>query len=199
MTNGVAVGIVGVEIGSERAYRRRFEQLGGDPEAPLERDAAPRGGQLVFRRDQDEIPVLAEVGIDAELVTKTLVGDDAVRRQLDAETVRILMADAAAGEGRRAGAHGVALEDGHAPRAEPRQMVRRADAHDAGADDHDLCGFRHLIPSGIASTLSESPDDPSASTARPPVRSRTPPTADRRRCVCPPPGARATPRRRWPS
>ena len=35
--------------------------------------------------------------------------------------------------------------------------------------------------------------------ARPPARSRTPRTAGRRRCACPPPAARATRRRRWPS
>src|SRR5437899_193271 len=60
------------------------------------------------------------------------------------------MANASAGQSRRARAHGVALEDDHTPDAEPRQVVRGAHAHDAGADDHDLCGVRHPAPFYLA-------------------------------------------------
>ena len=84
--------------------------------------------------------MLAEVGVDAELFAEPLVGDDAVRGQLDTEPVGVLMTDAAAGQRRRAGAHGVALEHGHPPGADPRQVVGRAHAHDAGADDDDVGG-----------------------------------------------------------
>src|SRR5206468_9014480 len=97
----------GVQVRAERARRRRVEQLDIDAEASLERDAAPRRGQLVVRRDQDEVSVLTELRIDAELFLEPLVGDDAVGRQLDAEAVRILMANASAGQSRRARAHGV--------------------------------------------------------------------------------------------
>jgi len=90
--------------------------------------------------------VLPEVRIDAELRGKPVVGDDAVGRQLDAEAVGVLVADATAGEGRRARAHGVALEDDHPPCAQPGQMVGGAHAHDPGADDHDLCGGDHAAP-----------------------------------------------------
>src|SRR5213593_1000165 len=86
---GRAEQIVGVEVRAERARRRRVEQLDIDAEASLERDAAPRRGQLVVRRDQDEVSVLTEMRIDAELFLEPLVGDDAVGRQLDAEAVRI--------------------------------------------------------------------------------------------------------------
>src|SRR2546427_13044228 len=90
-------------------------------EAPLERDAAPRGRQLVVHRDQDEVAVLAEVRIDAELFAEALVGDDAVGRQLDAQAIAVLVADAAAGQRRRAGADGVALKHDDAPCAQPGQ------------------------------------------------------------------------------
>src|SRR2546425_7359292 len=86
---------------------------------------------------------ISKVGVDAELVTETLVGDDAVRGQLDTQAVRVLVADAAARERRGARADGVALEDDHRPHAEPGQMVGRAHAHDPGPDDHDFSGFRH--------------------------------------------------------
>src|SRR5439155_9693281 len=93
---GGAEQIAGVEIGTQRARRRGVEQLDGDAEAALQRDAAPRGGQLLLRGDQDEVAVLPEVRIDAEFLGKPLVGDDAVGRQLDAEAVGVLVADATA-------------------------------------------------------------------------------------------------------
>jgi hypothetical protein len=140
---GGAEEIVGVEIRAQRASRRGVEQLDLHTQASLERDAAPRDRQLVLAPDQDQVAVLPEVGIDAELVLEALVGDDAVRRQLHAQTVRVLVTDAAARERRRARADGVALEHDHRAHAEPGQMVRRAHAHDAGADDHDFRGLRH--------------------------------------------------------
>src|SRR5439155_805530 len=90
--------------------------------------------QLVLAPDQDQVAVLAEVGIDAELVLEALIRDDAVRGQLDTQAVGVLVANAAARKRRRAGADGVALEHDHRAHAEPGQMVRRAHAHDPGAD-----------------------------------------------------------------
>src|SRR5439155_134687 len=140
---GGAEQIVGVEIRAQGASGLRVEQLDVHAQALLERHAAPGDGQLVLVADQDQIAVLAEVGVDAELVTEALVGDDAVRGQLDTQAVRVLVADAAARERRGARADGVALEDDHRTHAEPGQMVGRAHAHDPGADDHDFSGFRH--------------------------------------------------------
>src|SRR5207253_1338264 len=140
---GGAEQIVGVEIRAQGASGLRVEQLDLHAQALLERQAAPGDGQLVLVADQDQIAVLAEVGVDAELVTEALVGDDAVRGQLDTQAVRVLVADAAARERRGARADGVALEDDHRTHAEPGQMVGRAHAHDPGADDHDFSGFRH--------------------------------------------------------
>src|SRR5262245_39033349 len=53
------------------------------------------------------------------------------------------MADAAAGERRRARADGVPLQYDDGTHPEPGQMVGRAHAHDPGADDHDFGGLRH--------------------------------------------------------
>src|SRR5207247_5807705 len=58
--------------------------------------------------------------------------------------VRVLVADPAGRQRRRAGTHGVALEHDDAARAPPREMVGGADAHDAGADDDDVGGYFHV-------------------------------------------------------
>ena len=135
--------VVGVEIGAEFARRRRVEQLHVHAELALQRHATPRHGQLVFGGDQDEIAVLAKVRIHAELGLEPLVGDDAVRRQLDAEPVGVLMTDPAAGQRRRSRADRIALEHDDSPGAKTGQMIGGAHAHDPRADDHDLRSLRH--------------------------------------------------------
>ena len=98
--------------------------------------------------------MLPEVRIDPELLLETLVGDDRVRGQLDAEAIGVLVTDAAAGERRRAGAHAVALEHDDAAGAESRQVIGRAHAHDAGADDRHIRGLGHgHLPQGFSITL----------------------------------------------
>src|SRR4030095_9976750 len=135
--------ILGVEIRTQLLRCRPIEQLDGDAQAPLELGAPTRGRQLLLRPHQDEITVLTEVGIDAELLLKTLVRHDRVRGQLDAQPVGVLGANAAARERRGAGAHSVALQDDDAACAQPRQMVGGARAHDSGADNDDLGRFSH--------------------------------------------------------
>jgi hypothetical protein len=135
--------VVGVEVRTELARRRRVEKLHVHAELALQRDAAPGHGQLVLGGDQDEIAVLAKIRIDAELGLELLVGDDAVRRELDAEPVRILMTDAAAGQRRGSRADRVALEHDDSAGAEARQMIGGAHAHDSRADDQDVGRRRH--------------------------------------------------------
>src|SRR5207244_3611375 len=62
---GGAEQIVGVEIRAQGASGLRVEQLDLHAQALLERHAAPGDGQLVLVADQDQIAVLAEVGVDA--------------------------------------------------------------------------------------------------------------------------------------
>src|SRR5262249_40394842 len=84
---GGAQEIARVQVGAQPARRRGVEQLDLHAQALLQRDAAPRGCQLLFASDQDQIAVLAKVGIDTELFAEALVGDDAVSCQLHAQTV----------------------------------------------------------------------------------------------------------------
>src|SRR5262249_27592775 len=110
---------------------------------------------------QQQIAVLAEVRVDAELVREVLEGLDAVERELDAHAVGVLMADSPARERGRARAHSVALEHDDAADAPARQMIRRARAHDAGADPDDVRRFRHCV-SPLVSGAPARPRPPTA-------------------------------------
>ena len=98
--------------------------------------------------------MLPEVRVDPELLLEALERHDAVRGELDAEPIGVLVTDATARERRRARAHAVALEHHHTAGAEARQVIGRAHAHDAGADDQDVCRLRHgVTPQGFSMTL----------------------------------------------
>src|SRR5262249_44647360 len=96
--------------------------------------------------DQQQIAVLAKLGIDAELLLEVLERADDRLRELDADAVRILMPDPAARQRRRPRADGVPLQHDDAAGTTPREMVRGTGAHDAGADDQNV---RRLSPPGL--------------------------------------------------
>ena len=87
--------------------------------------------------------MLAELRVDAELVGEALEGHDALKGELDADPVRVLVADAAARQRRRARADRLPLEDEHPAEPLPREVIRGAGAHDAGADDDNVRGLGH--------------------------------------------------------
>ena len=129
--------------------RKAARHLAWGQELDLHAQAALQGHvalglrQLAFGRDQDQVAVLAERRVDAELDLEALEGLDAGKRELDADAVGVLVADPSAGQGRRPGADVVALEHDHAASPAPGQVIGRADAHDAGADHHNVRARAH--------------------------------------------------------
>ena len=140
-------------------------------EASLKGHVALGLGLLRLGRDEDEVAVLPEARVDAELLLEALVRLDGASGQLDPDAVGVLVADAAAGQRRRAGADVVALHHHDAPGPAPRQVVGGAHAHDAGADDDDVGPARHgalpacplaLHPRNLTANRGEPPPNMSA-------------------------------------
>jgi hypothetical protein len=87
--------------------------------------------------------MLPELRIDAELRLEPLVGLDAVRGELDADAVGVLVTDPATCQRGRSRAHRVALDDDDPVGAAPGEVIPGAGAHDPGADDDDVRGGLH--------------------------------------------------------
>jgi hypothetical protein len=90
----------------------------------------------------EQVPDRPQPDVDAHLVAEPAERRQAARAELDVRAVRELRPHAAQRLARRAGRQVVALQQHDAGHPGPRQVVRRAGAHDPAAHDDDV-GRRH--------------------------------------------------------
>ncbi len=181
--------IAGMEVRESPSRLLRRQECHVHAQAPLQRHVLLGERQLGLGRDEDQVPVLAEVGIDAELVLEALERLDDVLGQLDPDAVRVLVADAPARERRRPRANAVALDHDDAARAAPREVIGGAHAHDSGAHDHHVRRAHHRAIPPEHAVMPSPPPAIVAFTLSPRARPRSPPRA----APCP-----ASPRRGAP-
>src|SRR5262245_60068072 len=89
--------------------------------------------------------MLAELRVDPELLREALVRSDAMDGQFDPDPVGVLVANATAGQSRRARAHRVSFEDRDAAEAAPGQVIGGTGPHDAGPYDDDVRVLGHRL------------------------------------------------------
>src|SRR4029077_8761221 len=135
--------VVAREVRPARAHLVGRQHAGVHPHGALEGRALGVEATLLLGLLQDEVAVLAEVGIHTELRRESLVDLDGPAGQLDADAIGVLVADAAAGQRGRAGADRVALQHDDAAVFPPREAVGGGGAHDPGPDDDRVRGLGH--------------------------------------------------------
>src|SRR5215467_12409233 len=136
----------GEYVAETRSSVRRYGQPARTSSGSSTRVSTPRlrwSSALLRRLLQDEIAMLPELWIDAELRLEVLVDLDALLGQLDADAMSVLVTHAAAGQRGGAGADAVTLQHHHPAVFAPRQVIRRRGAHDAGSDDDRVRSLGH--------------------------------------------------------
>ena len=114
-------------------------QLGREhAERALQADGLAEAAHVVVRVEQEEVARLAEVDVSPDLLLEVAELEQRDERDADVDLVGELRPDAARGLARRPAPEGLPLAEHDVRDPELREVVRRAGAHGAAADDHDL-------------------------------------------------------------
>jgi hypothetical protein len=130
--------VVDVEPRLELGDLGRRHDAHPDAQIPLHGDVALEGGHLAGLGRDQQVAAGLEPGIGLHLRLEPMEGLEAQLAHADARRRRELLAHAAHGASRRAGADRALLEHGHVAGAAAGQVVGNAAAHHAAADDQDL-------------------------------------------------------------
>ncbi len=157
---GLDIAVVGVLDRAEDAVgvtqRPDRLDLGGGEEADVDTERAGDAGIVailvhpVGRRRQADVADLRKAGVEAGLRLQRGIEADRILVKLADRIAEVEQGQQAGGVPGRARGEFLALEEDAVGPAELRQVVQRADPHDAAADDHcPCCRFHVVLPAPV--------------------------------------------------
>ncbi len=138
---GTGDDVVGCQQRHAAAHLIAVEPLSRYAQAPLQRHVVPESGNVALVGQQKEIAVTPQADVLAGLFLEAIEHGQAEQGEPDVDFGGELVADPAGALARSAHAEEfLFLEQEHIGAAALRQVIGRAGAHDAAADDDDLRG-----------------------------------------------------------